>query len=103
MEPEQDDSVGLGVAEFTVKAKALKIFELHADVTGYMEGQLQDWPPNIQDVIFAAMERVIKKTRVKGLDVIQSFCGRGEADQRYHVTVICCETKGEILIEHHRR
>lgn len=94
----QDDSV-----EYIVRAKALKVFDLRATVTGYVEGELKDWPPNIQDAIYAAMERVIKKTRVKGLDVIQSFCGREEADQRYHVTVICCETKGEVLIEHHRR
>jgi hypothetical protein len=44
------------------------------------------------------MERVIRKARLKGLDVIQSFCGRKEIDQHYHVVVTCCETKGEIEI-----
>jgi hypothetical protein len=91
MEPEQDDRI-------VVRAKALKIFDLRAEVTNYLPGELDDWPPNIQDQIYAAMERVIRKARLKGLDVIQSFCGRKEIDQHYHVVVTCCETKGEIEI-----
>ena len=48
-------------------------------MTGYMEGELKDWPPHIQDAIYAAMERVIKKTRVKGLVMsghVIVHCGR---------------------------
>lgn len=95
MEPKQDDLI-------VVRAKALRVFELRADVTGYLPGELKDWPANIQDQIYAAMERCIKKTRVKGLDVIQSRCGRDVSNEPYRVIVTCCETKGEIFIEHHR-
>lgn len=64
-----------------------RVFELRVDVTGYLPGELQDWPAHIQDAIYAAMERVIKITKVKKLHVLQSRCGRDVAEEPYHIVV----------------
>lgn len=98
----QDDGVETHEAEFTVTVKHLRVFELRANVTGFMLGGLEDWPAHIQDVIYAAMERVVKKARIKSLDVIQSRCGRDDTTEPYHVIVTCCESKGGLIINGRR-
>jgi hypothetical protein len=92
----QDDSVG--EAQFTVRVKHLRVFELRANVDGYLEGELKDWPPHIQDVIFEAMERVIRVSRVKSLKLLTSRCGRDVTTEPYHVIVTVCEEDQGMII-----
>jgi hypothetical protein len=85
-------------AEFKVRVKGLRVFELRADVTGYLEGELKDWPDHIQDVIFEAMERVIRISGVKSLKLIGSRCGRDVPEEPYYVIVQVCEEDRGLII-----
>lgn len=42
-------------------------------VSGWMEGEIQDWPANIQDVIYAALENVAHREKLP-LVVVHSRC-----------------------------
>lgn len=75
-----------------------RIFECRVDVTGFLEGELPDWPPNIQDGIYAAMERLCKITKIKKLFMLQSRCGRDVPDEPYYVVVTVCEDKPREVI-----
>ena len=36
----------------TVRLRKTRVFECVVDVTGYLPGELRDWPANIQDGIY---------------------------------------------------
>jgi len=38
-----------------------RTFELVVNVSGELEGEINDWPPKIQDAIYAALEHLGKK------------------------------------------
>jgi hypothetical protein len=81
--------------QIIVRVKALRIFELHVGVTDFLPGELKDWPPNIQDGIYGAMERLIAKTGVRSLRVLVSSCGRSDVDEPYRIAVTVCEDSKE--------
>jgi len=68
-----------------------RIFDLVANVTGYLPGELKDWPPQIQDQIYEAMERLMKRKRLKRVHIQASRCGRDLPDEPYHVVVTICD------------
>lgn len=51
----------------------IRIFEIFQSVTGYMDGALDDWPANIQDVIYKALEIKAKQERLP-LAIVHSEC-----------------------------
>jgi len=79
--------------DITIKIPRGRVYELRADVTGYLPGGLKDWPPNIQDEIYAAMERLQTRTKIKAFDVIQAFCSRDDSAEPYYVIVTLVEHK----------
>jgi hypothetical protein len=56
------------------QATGIRVFDLIVNVTHYMEGKLEDWPSNIQDGIYEALERLSKRKELP-LTIIDSGCG----------------------------
>jgi hypothetical protein len=75
-----------------VRLRKTRVFECVVNVTGYLEGELKDWPANIQDGIYAAMENVLLKHDVKRVVVVSSRCGRDEPTDPWHLVVVIAET-----------
>ena len=56
------------------QAKAgVKTFVMKAAVTGHLEGSLKDWPPRIQDLIYAKLEDMALRVELP-LVVVYSAC-----------------------------
>lgn len=74
------------------KATGIRTFQLLADVTAYLEGELADWPANIQDRILEALERKAKEVELP-LMIVYSACGKDEfADtDKFFVYVVASE------------
>lgn len=78
------------------KTTAIKTFEIVQDVTGFLEGTLDDWPAQMQDQVYKALERRAHKEQVP-LKIVQSYCDcdYGEAadrsEDRYFVRIIASE------------
>jgi hypothetical protein len=49
-------------------------------VSGPLEGTIEDWPPNIQDAIYKASERMADKVKLP-LKIVYSTCGIDYADE----------------------
>jgi hypothetical protein len=79
--------------DITIKIPRGRVYELRANVTGYLPGGLSDWPPNIQDEIYAAMQRLQTKTKIREFDVLQAFCTKDVDDEPYYVVVTVVEKK----------
>lgn len=75
--------------------------ELVVNVSGYMPGELKDWPANVQDTIYAALERYKLATRQKyqiptlTFDVVGSKCDFDE-DEGFYVLVY---VKARIVVQ----
>lgn len=82
----------------TVELPARRVFELRVDCTAYLPGELTDWPPNIQDGIYAAMERLCKTAALKKIYILQSRCGRDVKEEPYHIIVTVVEDNPKRII-----
>lgn len=51
----------------------LRTFEILQYVSGFVEGELKDWPANIQDVVYKALEDKSKEVELP-LVVVASKC-----------------------------
>lgn len=81
---------------FTSKISGIRLFEMVQYVTGYIEGEFKDWPAQLQDPIYAALERKSDEVQLP-LTIVNSGCliDHGEAmdgsDDRFYVHVIASE------------
>ena len=69
-------------------ARRPRVWEAEVPTTGYAEGELKDWPPSMQDAVYTAMEEIITKTKVKGLDIIQAICYEESGAYRCRIRVM---------------
>lgn len=83
----------IGRSQKSIELVRPRVFELRVDVTSFLEGELPDWPPNIQDGVYLAMERMMKQAGIKKVFVLQSRCGRDVVEEPYHVVVTVCEDR----------
>lgn len=67
----------------------IRTFELIVNVTGPLEGTLEDWPSHIQDRIYEAMERKAAEVQLP-LAVCGSMCGY-DVDEGHYIRVILSE------------
>lgn len=65
----------------------IRTFEIVQNVSGKLEGELKDWPQQMQDAVGLALERLSKKKEIP-LAIVGSYCA-WEAD-----TVLANGTKG---------
>lgn len=73
----------------------VKTYQLVQYVTGFMEGDINDWPPVIQDKINEALEKKAKEVQ-HPLVIVFSQCGvehkyDEEGQDRFYVQVIASE------------
>ena len=47
-----------------IRPRPIRTFEITATLTGYMPGDINDWPSNIQDAIYAALEAKSKEVQL---------------------------------------
>lgn len=67
----------------------IRTFEAIVNVTGYVEGELTDWPSHLQDAVYAAQERCSKRHGLP-LVVVASVCDHTPEDG-YFVRIILSE------------
>ena len=78
------------------KANPIRTFEVKVYVNGYVEGGLADWPANVQDAIYEALEKKSDEVQLP-LTVVHSYCDidHGEAmdgsQDRFFLHVIASE------------
>ena len=65
------------------QATPIRTFEMTQYVTGFLEGGLQDWPAQIQDQIFMALERLSHRVELP-VAITNAYCDvdYGEAMDR---------------------
>lgn len=61
----------------------MRQFELTAYLTAALPGSLKDWPPNIQDAIYTALEAKAKEVGVP-LEIVASHCDIDYGDDAAH-------------------
>jgi hypothetical protein len=84
-------ATGSDAPGITIRLRKTRIFECVVDVTSYLPGELGDWPANIQDGVYAAMEAALTKYKIKRVDVVSSRCGRDEPTEPWHLVVVLAE------------
>lgn len=81
---------------FKSTISGIRIFEMIQNVTGYIEGELSDWPAQLQDPIYEAVERKAKEVELP-LTIVYSRChiDYGDAqdgtDDKFYIHVIASE------------
>lgn len=79
-----------------IRPKPIRTFEMVPTVSGYLEGELKDWPAEIQDIVYKALEVIAARVELP-LAIIYSSCevDHGEAmdgsDDRFYVHIIASE------------
>lgn len=74
------------------KTTQIRTFQVVANVSSFLEGEIQDWPANIQDGILAALERKAQEVELP-LTVVASYCDldyateEGEEDKPFVVVI----------------
>jgi hypothetical protein len=63
-------------------ARRPRVWDAGVFTDRYLPGELTDWPAEVQDHVYAAMEEVIQRTGIRELEIIQSKCVR-DGDQFY--------------------
>ena len=74
---------------------SIRTFDLIVPVSGYLEGELDDWPAVIQDGVYAALERKAHEVELP-LVIIASRGGMDEDKQdhepgRFYVHIVASE------------
>lgn len=73
---------------------SVRTFEIVQYVTGPLEGKLEDWPANIQDAVYAALERKAAEVELP-LCIVDSACqidyGDDASKDRYFLRIIASE------------
>jgi hypothetical protein len=79
------------ISAIKVKLKAPRAFDLVVDITGRLEGDIDDWPANIQDGIYRALHRIGKEKGIWSMRIVQSRCGRDAPDENWYIHVVAVE------------
>ncbi len=77
-----------------VTKQQLRTFELVCNVSGYVEGELKDWPAQMQDAVYAALELKAAELELP-LAIVHSYCdidhGETAAQDQFFVCIIASE------------
>lgn len=73
----------------TIQTGKIRTFELIVNVSSLLEGTIDDWPSNIQDGIYEAMERKADEVGLP-LAIVHSGCEH-DIDEGYYIRVIISE------------
>ena len=82
------------IAADLMAATHIRTFEIVQYVTGYVDGGMDDWPTNLQDRIYAALERKAHEVQLP-LKIVHSYCNEDidstDERKRFYVHVIASE------------
>lgn len=67
----------------------IRTYEITANVTGRLEGSLEDWPAQMQDTVYLALERKAEEVG-RPLAIIASVCDWDE-DHGWYVRIVASE------------
>lgn len=70
--------------------KKRMIAEMKANVTAFMDGTIENWPSNIQDGVYAALERT---SLGRGYTIRISYCDVNHDDGGFFIHVIATGEK----------
>lgn len=72
----------------------IRTFEIVQYVTGWVDGDINDWPANIQDAVHKALERKAKEVELP-LTIVASYCdvdyGETKEQDKFYLRVIASE------------
>lgn len=73
----------------------IRTFEIVQYVNGYLPGNIDDWPANVQDTILAALERKANEIELP-LKIVNSYCDEDidvlpGLGRRYFIHVVASE------------
>lgn len=72
----------------------IRTFEILQYVTAPLDGEIQDWPANIQDAIYEALERMSQRVQLP-LTIVASYCaidyGESKEYDRPYLHIIASE------------
>lgn len=78
------------------KLTGIKTYDMVQYVTGVLEGELNDWPANIQDAVYAALEKKAQEVE-HPLAIVHSRCdvdhgaAKDGSEDRLYVHIIASE------------
>ncbi len=72
------------------KHTGIRTFEMIQYVSGFVEGGIDDWPANLQDALYAALERKAHEVRLP-LQIVLSYCDKDIDDGRFYIRCIASE------------
>lgn len=77
------------------KATGLRMFDLTVTTTGWLDGELSDWPANIQEPILEALEKMSQQVQLP-LAILHSRCdidygGGPDGQDQFYIQVIASE------------
>lgn len=77
-----------------MRKNRIRTFEIVQYVDGGLEGDINSWPSNLQDKIYAALDTKAKEVELP-LAIVASYCdidyGDEKGQDRYYVRVIASE------------
>jgi len=78
----------------TAKHTGIRTFEIVQYVTGFLEGSMDDWPAQIQDVVYKALERKSHEVELP-LAIVHSRCDVDhdavDAQHKFYLHIIASE------------
>lgn len=82
------------MSSLLTKSTGVKTYQMVVNVTGFLEGELSDWPANIQDKILEALEAKAQEVE-HPLTVVYSACGKDwgsdDSNPKFFLHVIASE------------
>lgn len=69
-------------------ARRPRMWDAEVPTTAVVEGGLSDWPAEMQDQVYAALEEIIVRTGVKELEIVQAISWEEGGLPRVRVTVM---------------
>ncbi len=73
----------------------LPMYECIAKVSGYLEGDFEDWPSHIQDRLYLELEKKSQAER-KSLKIVFGICDFDHEDEEWFVRVTAVQDLGTI-------
>lgn len=71
-----------------VIARKPRVWEANVPTTAMVYGEFDQWPPEMQDQIYQATERITLLTGIKSLEILQCICLKDEIGYYAKITVM---------------
>lgn len=76
----------------------VRTFDMVQNISGPVEGEINDWPAHMQDTIYFALEQIKKKHNLPGLLIVHSVCDH-DIDHGWYVHVIAQHVSNLLVLQ----